>query len=606
MTDISLIPVNEVKLVPKKLNSSKKVNKNKKLKAKKKLVDISNKITLEFQIEDFEQETESFFPQIYKEENKISINNVHILDQSHLRFLINPNSDLINCYTSYKQKNFKNISWKDIELIYFYCSENYNCPICLESKLYCPVISKCGHVFCYPCIVSMYNYYSNINDDNNENNILICPLCKEKIEMNSGFDDNCFKICQKIENKNYNIDMKMKFNLILRNNNSQTLYNLIYDPMLTNWENNFRYKMRDIPETNIKEFNFSRIFLANEQIMKKILNKYKQDLNELKIEFSQTNDELKKRSINQCINKIDSIINNCKYDNSLMKKESSGETEYIKQNCKDINKETSDDNNDNNDDSKIDINYKKYSLFYQEENGDIYYLDPLIMDILLSEYGDYNSLPTEIEGNILDITMVQVTGELKSKYKYLNHLRIGSIIYFVEIDIDDLISSNIKEKFSKKLYERKRMRNLLKTQEKNYELFLTKKNSKISEEEKDSDSTFYDSKKSLGKNLGSLIFINDEETEKNENDKFKEEKDVTENKKENKLTLLFEEKEKEEREEKKIKEKGKNNLNNKNIKNEKGGKNKKNKKIGGKKGKKNIKDEVFNSETSENFSESEY
>ena len=62
------------------------------------------------------------------------------------------------------------------------------------------------------------------------------------------------------------------------------------------------------------------------------------------------------------------------------------------------------------------------------------------------------------------------------------------------------------------------MRNLLKNQEKNYELFLTKKNSKISEEEKESDSTFYDSKKSLEKNLCPFIFINDEECEKKEND----------------------------------------------------------------------------------------
>jgi hypothetical protein len=514
MTDISLAPVNEVKLVPKQLKSSKKSNKNKKSKGNKKLIDISNKIALEFQIEDFEQETESFFPQIYKEENKISINNVNILDQSHLRFLINPNSEIINRYTSYKQKNFKNIAWKDIELIYFYSSDNYNCPICLESKLCCPVMSKCGHVFCYPCIVSMYNYYSNYNTDENENNALICPLCKEKIEVNSDLND-CFKICQKFESKNYNIDNKIKFNLIMKDKNSQTLYNLIYDPMLTNWENNFRYKMRDIPETDIKEFNFSRIFLANEQIMKKILNKYKEDLNNLKKEFSSTNDELKKLSINQCINKIDALIENCKYEKSQMKKVNSDEKKFIKSYSKDINKKFS---FNNNDDSKLDIEYKQYNLFYQEENGDIYYLEPLIMDILLSEYGDYNSLPTEIEGNILDISMFQVTGELKTKYKYLNHLRIGSIIYFVEIDINDLISSNTKKKFSEKLYERKRMRNLLKNQEKNYELFLTKKNSKISEEEKESDSTFYDCKKNLEKNLCPLIFINDEECEKKEDD----------------------------------------------------------------------------------------
>ena len=255
---------------------------------------------------------------------------------------------------------------------------------------------------------------------------------------------------------------------------------------------------------------------------------------------------------------------------------------------------------------KIDIDYKKYCLFYQEENGDIYYLDPLIMEILLSEYGDYNSLPTEIEGTILDLTMIQVTPEFKSKYKYLNHLRLGSIIYFVEIDVNDLISSSTKKKFGEKLNERERIRNLFKNQEKNYEKFLLKKkNSEISEEEGESDSTFYGSKKSLEKNMGPLFFYSDEELINKENEE-KDEKINKECKKESKLALLFLEEEKEEKENK---EKEKNEINNNNINNikEKGGKNKKNNKKGGKKGKKkNIKDMVFNSEYGENFSETDY
>ena len=590
MTEIDSVPENQIKIEQKPLISAKKSTKYKKLKGKKKLVDISNQVTLEFTYEDFEQETDSFFPQIYREENKISINKVHLLDQSHLRFLINNNSNIINHYTSYKQKNFKNISWQDVELIYFYCNENYICPICLESKLCCPVISKCGHVFCYPCIISLYNYYTN-SDENNNNICPKCPLCKENIE-----DEDFFKICEKIENVNYNIDMKMKFNLIMKEKTSQTLYNLIYDPVLTNWENNFRYKMRDIPEKNLKEFNFSRIFMANEEIMNKILNNYKSDLIKLKKEYSSTTDELKKMSINQCIDKIDFLISKIKsYYYNKPQETDSDESKKLQIKYQNNN------SNENNEDLKIDIDYKKYSLFYQEEKGDIYYLDPLIMKILLSEYGDYNSLPTEIEGNILDISMIQVTPEFKSKYKYLNHLRIGSIIYFIEIDINDLISSTTKNKFNEKLKERKRIRNLLKKQEKNYELFLIKKNSKLSEEEKESDSTIYDSKKSLEHNLEPLFFISDEESEKKENNENKEKIDIINNeiKKENKLSLLFEEKEKEDKE-KKVEEK--NDFNSLNKKNEKGGKKKKINKKSGKKGKK-VKEKVFNSEKEEDFSE---
>ena len=529
MSEISSIPIIENKISKKKLISSKKLTKSKKLKSKKKYIDISNQIMLEFNYENFEQEAESFVPQVYKKENKITIENVNLLDQSHLRFLINPKADIVKHYNSYKQKNFRNITWEDIELIYFYYNENYICPICLESKLCCPVISKCGHVFCYPCIISMYNYHTKFSENKNMPN---CPLCKEKIKIYED-EKNCdiFKICRKIETKNYTIEMKMKFNLILKDKKSQTLYNLIYDPLLTNWENNFRYKMRDIPDKQIPEFNFSRIFMANEKIMKEILNEYKTTLIELKNDYSSTSDELKISSINECINEIDSLIKKSKYD-----------------------------------------------IKPKEENKNI------TMEILLSEYEDYNSLPTEIEGIILDISMNQVTSEFKSKYEYLNHLRIGSIIFFVEIDIDDLISSATKKKFNEKLKERKRMRNLLKNQEKNYELFLTKKNSKLSEEEK--DSTVSDSIKSLEKISGPIFFPNEDELKKNENEEINK-KDEIEIKKENKLTLLFLEEEK--KKEKKMNKKNK----------KKGGKNK-NDEIGGNKGKKNnIKERVFSSESSD-------
>ena len=220
MSEINSIPIIENKFTKKKLISSKKSTKSKKLKDKKKYVDISNQIIFDFNYEDFEQETESFIPQVYKEENEISIKDVDLLDQSHLRFLINPNSDIINHYNSYKQKNFRNISWQDIELIYFYCNENYICPICLESKLCCPVITKCGHVFCYPCIISMYNYHTKFSEKPNLPN---CPLCKDKIKMfiNESNSD-IFKICKKIETKNYTTNMKIKFNLILRDKKSHT------------------------------------------------------------------------------------------------------------------------------------------------------------------------------------------------------------------------------------------------------------------------------------------------------------------------------------------------------------------------------------------------
>ena len=577
--------------------SSKKSSNHKKLKGKKKLQDISGQISLGLRYEDFDQEVEQFYPQLCRKENNISMENVSLLDQSHFKFLVKQNSDIFNHYSQYKQNDFKNVSWKDIELVYFYCNYNYSCPICLESKLCCPVITKCGHAFCFPCITSLYNYHTQISFNKKVPN---CPLCNKKIESLS--DDkkinidknNDLKLCQQIKSINYNTNMKIKFNLIIREKKSPSLYNLIYDPLLENWKSNFKNKMRKIPDEQYKEFNFSRLFSANRIFFTNKLNTYKNDLNLLKKEFDSTSDELRKGSINECINQIDSLISQHKSDNN---------SENFSQNS-----EIS--SNDNSDEG--DIDYKKYFLFYQEEKGDIYYLHPFIMEILLDEYEDYNSLPVEIEGKILDIEINQVTQKLKSEYKYLNHLRIGSIIYFVEIDINDLISSSTKMKYNEKLYERKRLRNILKNQEKNYEAFVNKKNNLLFEEEK--NNSIEDSKKSLESISGPIFFATDEELGKNKDINKKDcnmKKNENIKSKESKLKLLLNGNEKEEKKElKEERNEEKNKEEEKEVKkNKKGGnKNKKNK--GGKKGKKKnkyvVKERVFNSENDERISDNDF
>ena len=596
--------------------SSKQSSNNKKLKRKKKLEDISSQISLDLKYENFEQETEYFYPQIYRKESIISIKNVSLLEQSHFRFLVNQNSDIFEHYTQYKQNNFKNIAWNDIDFIYFYCNDNYSCPICLESNLCCSIIIECGHVFCFPCIVSLYNYHMNVS---NNKKIPNCPLCSKKIifdNENIKIDiNNNVKLCQKIQSINYNNNMKIKFNLILREKKSPTLYNLVYDPLLDNWKNNFKTKMRDIPDEQTKELNFSRIVSSNKLFINKKLNDCKKELNILKEEFNSTSDELKKKSIYECINQIDLLLlknknelNNNNKENSLLN---------TKMKIKNNNGNLSLDNvKNNNNDETEDINYNKYFLFYQEEKGDIYYLAPFLMEILLTEYGDYNSLPVEIEGNILDIEMNQVTPKLKSEYKYLNHLRIGSIIFFVEIDINDLISSSTKKLYNEKSYERNRLRNLLKNQEKSYENFIKRRNSKLIEEEK--NNSLEDSKKSL-ENISCPIFLGtDEELGKNEKNQnnIEEDKNIN-NKKGNKLKMLFMEKEKEEKEMKDKEEKDKkekeeiekkDKIKKEEKKVEKIKKNKmKNKKNkGGKKGKKSenhdIKDKVFNSDNEDELS----
>ena len=535
--------------------------------------DLTNKILSNLTYENFESEQEKFYPHYRKKHEEIYINNVPLLDQNRFRFLISSNSNIFNEYTKYEKGNFKNIKWEDIKLVYYYYVEDYQCPICLENKLCCPIIINCGHIFCYPCFLNFYNYYILQNNQK----LPKCPLCSEIIDL----EKNAIKFCEMIQCKNYTNKMRIKFNLIMREKTSPTLYNLIYDPSLIKWKKSLKNQMNSIPFELSKEFIFSRIFFTNKTLMKERINNMINETKEaLKEEKEFYADESKIKSLEQCIEILENIYNESAQEkdfiienvfqkeknNNIKNKFDNNDIIINNNNAKDNTNNAKDNTNNDNiiNNEEEEINYKKYYLFYQEEEGDIYYLDPFIMDILLTEYGDYSNLPVEISGNILDVNMKQITQNIKSNYPYLSHLNLGSIIFFVEIDVNPLISPFTRNKFSHALNERAKRRRLLSNEEKNYEKFINKKSLKEKEEMQNyflnfNKNIFKQEKKGGENNNNNNIKFNYKEEINDNNDKEEEEKkeenkknedDDKNVKKENMLKKLFEEDKKEKEEEK--------------------------------------------------------
>ena len=66
------------------------------------------------------------------------------------------------------------VQWESIEQVLFQLRSPYRCPICLE-KPCAPRTTKCGHVFCYPCIVQYLSY----GDDTGRK----CPMCFEMVSI---------------------------------------------------------------------------------------------------------------------------------------------------------------------------------------------------------------------------------------------------------------------------------------------------------------------------------------------------------------------------------------------------------------------------------------
>jgi len=68
------------------------------------------------------------------------------------------------------------VDWLAVELVYFPVTTIIQCPICLDPPI-APKLTKCGHVFCAPCILR----YLSLS----ERNWSRCPLCFESVYQNA-------------------------------------------------------------------------------------------------------------------------------------------------------------------------------------------------------------------------------------------------------------------------------------------------------------------------------------------------------------------------------------------------------------------------------------
>ncbi|KAK9767242.1 hypothetical protein K7432_003120 [Basidiobolus ranarum] len=89
---------------------------------------------------------------------------------ANFRFLVNPTGD----YTVQLADPDVSIQWEDIEQVVITSQSLTTCPICL-SKPCAARVTKCGHTYCYPCIL----HYLSVGEDKKK--WRKCPVCWDAI-----------------------------------------------------------------------------------------------------------------------------------------------------------------------------------------------------------------------------------------------------------------------------------------------------------------------------------------------------------------------------------------------------------------------------------------
>jgi len=117
------------------------------------------------------------------------------------------------------------------------------------------------------------------------------------------------------------------------------------------------------------------------------------------------------------------------------------------------------DSNSSIDDLFLVESIEKY-YFYQSNDGNNLFLHPISAKWLLKEYIEYEYLPRDIEGILIDVEDEILQDELtRKRYKYLSHLPLGCIFRFYLIDISKYLSGDNLIDFTHELSERKQNQN---------------------------------------------------------------------------------------------------------------------------------------------------
>jgi hypothetical protein len=69
------------------------------------------------------------------------------------------------------------LEWKSVRRVDLLCEEHPKCPICLEENMVVPKVTKCGHVFCAPCVMRFFMTLQDYNGKLWQR----CPVCNEMI-----------------------------------------------------------------------------------------------------------------------------------------------------------------------------------------------------------------------------------------------------------------------------------------------------------------------------------------------------------------------------------------------------------------------------------------
>jgi len=353
------------------------------------------------------------------------------------------------------------VNWDLIEQVVLKTTETVpSCPICLYAPK-AAKITRCGHVFCWPCIL----HYLALSDHAWRK----CPICFEAIHKQD------LKSVVSNPWKEFNAGDEIEMCLMRRERHS--LFALPVDKYFPQVNDKH-------PNLGDKYTSYSNLVLASpSQVVQGIIY---QERSELEAQYRDEKDEPEACFIEEALQYLSQRESGIEIPRQVQIKEETSpilsssseeelkiedfkEEEELVDNDKYRPRHTSSSSDGTFEDSEItaedlEIKSSKNSpketfYFYQSSDGQPIFLHALNVQMLVHEYGSLEQCPKFIRGKIIEKDNTSMTEELRNRLRYLRHLPLTSIFEVCEIQVKDFISQGTLTEFAVQLEQRRRKRN---------------------------------------------------------------------------------------------------------------------------------------------------
>ena len=340
------------------------------------------------------------------------------------------------------------VKWDDIDLVVVLqlstASETNECPICLYLPT-CPRITRCGHLFCFLCILKHLSFGNNWLND--------CPLCSTAVLRSD------LKPVHVREVKPCIVGQEHDFQLLKHRSDSVVCIDARLKEQQTGDE-----VPQVLPDSNF----FNRIVVADADFLIDYCIKDERQLQRelssdpsLKPLVDYANGEVRKQKIviqrrkrntrrqeeaqremsmtsrAQVGTEVKAVFGRGPLEDAPRAKEGRGEASAEKQ----------------------EDQQRRMRFFYQAADMQMFFMHPINVRMILHECGDFNHVSdfelTKLRGELLEIDKHVMGPDSRKRYKFLSHLPDACEFAFVELDLSSVVSKETMEHFSNELRRRK-------------------------------------------------------------------------------------------------------------------------------------------------------